>query len=110
MKVLDLLCTAGHGFEGWFASLDDFEQQRQRGLIDCPLCGSHDVSRRPSAPRLNLSGVRADDAAAHFVREWRPGVFPPERHYAYAFTWFAFGAAVVAIFVVLHWRRPTSAT
>ena len=64
MKVLDLLCTAGHGFEGWFASLDDFEQQRQRGLIDCPLCGSHDVSRRPSAPRLNLSGVRADDAAA----------------------------------------------
>ena len=60
-------------------------------------------------PRVLLQ-VGADDAAAHFVREWRPGVFPPERHYAYAFTWFAFGAAVVAIFVVLHWRRPTSAT
>lgn len=64
MKVLDLLCTAGHGFEGWFASLDDFEQQRQRHLVECPLCGSHEVERRPSAPRLNLSSARADAAAA----------------------------------------------
>ena len=24
MKVLDLRCANGHGFEGWFASDDDF--------------------------------------------------------------------------------------
>ena len=60
MKVLDLVCAAGHGFEGWFGSLDDFEQQRLRHLVECPLCGSHEVERRPSAPRLNLSVARAD--------------------------------------------------
>jgi hypothetical protein len=30
MKVLDLHCPAGHVFEGWFASEDDFQNQLQR--------------------------------------------------------------------------------
>lgn len=58
MKVLDLCCGQGHGFEGWFASDDDFVGQHARGLIECPLCGDKGVTRRPSAPRLNLSGAR----------------------------------------------------
>jgi hypothetical protein len=58
MKVLDLRCTHGHGFEGWFASEDDFVSQNGRGLIECPLCGDRVVTRLPSAPRLNLSGAR----------------------------------------------------
>ena len=64
MKVLDLRCGAGHGFEGWFASEDDYASQRERGLLDCPVCGNADVMRLPSAPRLNLSGARAPEAAA----------------------------------------------
>lgn len=63
MKVLDLQCRHGHGFEGWFASEDDFQSQLQRGLLECPLCGEREVVRRPSAPRLNLSGVREPAAA-----------------------------------------------
>jgi hypothetical protein len=59
MKVLDLRCGAGHAFEGWFASEDDYGSQRERGLVDCPVCGNADVVRLPSAPRLNLSGARA---------------------------------------------------
>jgi hypothetical protein len=59
MKVLDLRCANGHGFEGWFASEDDFLDQNGRGLIECPLCSDRVVSRLPSAPRLNLSGARA---------------------------------------------------
>jgi len=58
MKVLDLRCAAGHAFEGWFASEDDYGSQRERGLLDCPVCGNADVVRLPSAPRLNLSGAR----------------------------------------------------
>jgi len=58
MKVLDLRCAAGHGFEGWFASEDDYDSQRERGLLDCPVCGNAEVVRLPSAPRLNLSGAR----------------------------------------------------
>ncbi len=63
MKVLDLRCGAGHSFEGWFASEDDYGSQRERGLLDCPVCGNAEVVRLPSAPRLNLSGARAPEPA-----------------------------------------------
>ena len=56
MLVLNLACEQGHTFEGWFASADDFSSQEQRGLLSCPVCNSAHVTRRPSAPRLNLSG------------------------------------------------------
>lgn len=57
MKVLDLQCPHGHRFEGWFASADEFEAQLSRKLVECPVCGATEVSRMPSAPRLNLSGA-----------------------------------------------------
>ena len=59
MKVLNLRCNEGHGFEGWFASEDDYTSQRERGLVECPLCGDKSVLRLPSAPRLNISGAQA---------------------------------------------------
>lgn len=58
MKVLNLRCANGHGFEGWFASDDDFMLQNGGGRIECPLCADHIISRMPAAPRLNLSGAR----------------------------------------------------
>jgi hypothetical protein len=58
MRVLDLRCANGHGFEGWFASEEEFMDQNGRGLIECPMCSDRVVSRMPSAPRLNLSGAR----------------------------------------------------
>lgn len=64
MKVLDLRCTNGHGFEGWFASEDDFLDQNGRALVECPLCADRIISRLPSAPRLNLSGAREPQAPA----------------------------------------------
>ncbi len=59
MKVLNLRCAHAHGFEGWFASEDDFQNQLTRGLVECPLCADRQIDRLPSAPRLNLSGARA---------------------------------------------------
>jgi hypothetical protein len=64
MKVLDLRCSGGHGFEGWFGSEDDFLQQNATGRVECPLCGDKVVSRLPSAPRLNLSGGREENHRA----------------------------------------------
>jgi len=58
MKVLNLRCANGHGFEGWFGSDDDYMDQNGRGLIECPLCADKVITRMPSAPRLNLSGAR----------------------------------------------------
>jgi hypothetical protein len=57
MKVLDLRCAHGHGFEGWFASEGDYASQQERGLVECPLCGEKSVDRLPSAPRLNLGAA-----------------------------------------------------
>lgn len=54
MKVLNLQCEHQHVFEGWFASEDDFQSQLQRQLVQCPMCGSAAVTKRLSAPRLNL--------------------------------------------------------
>lgn len=54
MKVLNLQCTHRHSFEGWFGSEDDFRDQLERGLVECPICGDTAVSKLPSAPRLNL--------------------------------------------------------
>jgi hypothetical protein len=77
MKVLNLRCANGHGFEGWFASDDDFMDQNGRGLVECPLCADRVVSRMPSAPRLNLSGAKepqkpaaVEPAAADIQAAW----------------------------------------
>lgn len=64
MKVLDLCCSHGHAFEGWFASEDDYRQQLADGRVECPLCADRLIDKRPSAPRLNLSGARPPVAEA----------------------------------------------
>jgi hypothetical protein len=48
----DLQCEAGHGFESWFRSSGDYDAQRKRKLVECPLCGSHEVEKQIMAPRL----------------------------------------------------------
>ena len=58
MKVLNLRCSHGHAFEGWFASDDEFMEQNGGGELQCPLCADSVITRLPSAPRLNLSGAR----------------------------------------------------
>lgn len=68
MKVLNLCCSRDHGFEGWFASEDDFQAQMSDGRLECPLCADRLISRRPSAPRLNLSGAREPAAAEPAAR------------------------------------------
>lgn len=54
MKVLNLQCSHDHGFEGWFASEEAFQDQLGRGLVECPMCGDVTVAKMPSAPRLNF--------------------------------------------------------
>jgi hypothetical protein len=66
MKVLDLQCAQHHVFEGWFGSEDDFQSQLARGMVTCPLCGHVGVTKKLSAPRLNLNTARGDrDTASH---------------------------------------------
>jgi len=69
MKVLNLACSAGHDFEGWFGSEDDFATQQAGGLLECPVCGSPDVHKRLSAPRLNLAPKKSHAQALQALRE-----------------------------------------
>lgn len=57
MKVLNLQCASMHTFEGWFGSEEDYQSQRERGLVACPLCANAEVRKLPSAPRLNFGAT-----------------------------------------------------
>jgi hypothetical protein len=56
-----LACAGGHEFEGWFSASADYDDQRERGLVACPICDSHDVAKQIMAPAV---GGRAREAAA----------------------------------------------
>lgn len=59
MIVIDIACTSGHRFEGWFGSAEAFEDQRNRSLVSCPSCGTTEVERALSVPRIG--GTRSND-------------------------------------------------
>ena len=69
MKVLDLRCTHGHRFEGWFGSEDELVAQLEQARVECPLCGDTAVTRLPSAPRLNLTAAPPDDGPKQSVTQ-----------------------------------------
>lgn len=52
MVVYNLSCGNAHVFEGWFTSPENFDQQVQADSVSCPVCGSVDVARQPSAPHI----------------------------------------------------------
>ena len=56
MIVFDLSCDQGHRFEGWFGSSGDFADQRERGLLSCPQCGSEEITKAPMAPAVPAKG------------------------------------------------------
>jgi hypothetical protein len=75
MKVLNLQCAHGHGFEGWFASNEEFETQLAGDLVACPICGDTAITKLLTAPRLNLGSPKPPAEAASAVA---PGIDSPE--------------------------------
>jgi len=76
MKVLNLQCAGMHTFEGWFGSEDDYQSQRERSLVACPLCANTEVRKLPSAPRLNF-GAEEPRQAKSAAKEEPPAVAGP---------------------------------
>lgn len=64
MIVFDLKCAAGHVFEAWFGSSADYEDQRERTLIACPICGDSDIGKAVMAPNVAAKGNRQADVPA----------------------------------------------
>ena len=78
MKVFNLQCAAQHGFEGWFASEDDFQQQLARQLVSCPLCNDTGITKLPSAPRLNLGAKAPSKTEPKPSHAASPGAAPTQ--------------------------------
>jgi len=47
-----LRCEHGHEFESWFKNSAAYDNQKKRGLVACPGCGSAKVEKAIMAPRL----------------------------------------------------------
>jgi hypothetical protein len=57
MFVVDLVCEAGHLFEGWYDHSQAFADARDAGELSCPACGSADVAQRPSFKGIVTRGA-----------------------------------------------------
>ncbi len=64
LKVFDFQCELGHVFEGWFASEENYQAQLAGGQLGCPICNSGKITKKLSAPRINLGHAQAPAAAA----------------------------------------------
>ena len=55
-------CSEESHFDGWFKSIEAYENQKHQGLINCPLCGSDKVIKSLTTPNLktNKSQTSAD--------------------------------------------------
>ena len=62
MIIYDLKCRDGHKFEGWFKDRGSFEEQRNRKLIACPVCGNTEASLIPSTMAIMGRDNRSDQA------------------------------------------------
>ncbi|WP_409432866.1 DUF1178 family protein [Litorimonas sp. RW-G-Af-16] len=58
----DLICKHDHAFEGWFSSSSDYDDQRAKRLIQCPICSSAKIEKAIMAP--NVATSRKKDATA----------------------------------------------
>lgn len=59
-----LQCVAGHGFEAWFGSSSDYDDQAARGLVECPICGTPRVGKAIMAPAVAGAKVRSGSEVA----------------------------------------------
>jgi len=68
MIVFDLKCGGGHVFEAWFGSSSDYEDQRTRGLVSCPMCGNSAVEKAVMAPNVAAKSNRQADVTPTAVK------------------------------------------
>ena len=52
MILYDLNCENKHIFEAWFASSKQYEEQKKKNLINCPICNSNKVKKALMTPKL----------------------------------------------------------
>ena len=54
-----LACVGEHEFEAWFSNSAAYDMQRKKELVECPVCGSHEVRKQIMAPAIKDSGSKS---------------------------------------------------
>ena len=52
LKCKSTYCTEQNEFDGWFQNIEAFEKQMSLGLINCPICGSHNILKLLTTPNV----------------------------------------------------------
>ena len=76
MISYSLRCHKGHEFDGWFRDSAAFEQQSERGLLNCPSCNSIRIEKAIMAPALSgtKKSMRSKAADAKQMRQFATGL------------------------------------
>jgi len=45
MIAFDLMCGNGHIFECWFKDSTSYEEQKEEGIINCPICNDTQIEK-----------------------------------------------------------------
>ena len=53
-----LACVGEHEFEAWFSNSAAYDTQRKKKMLECPVCGTHDVRKQIMAPAIRDSGSK----------------------------------------------------
>ena len=59
MIKYQLRCRCNCEFEGWFPSSKEYTRQKNKGLINCPMCDSTAVDKAIMAPSVKRSKPKA---------------------------------------------------
>src|SRR5690606_14177406 len=70
MIRFSLICDAEHKFEGWFRNSEDFDTQKKRGFVACPVCHSAKVEKALMAPAVS-TGRKQETIALAMGEEQR---------------------------------------
>jgi len=57
-----LVCENNHTFEAWFKSSIAFDEQKNLGIVTCPICAVSQVSKAMMAPSVGVKSNRQDDS------------------------------------------------
>ena len=59
MIKFTLNCDVQHTFDCWFPGSESLSRQLKMKLVDCPICGSQNITRPLSAPNLSTPKTRS---------------------------------------------------
>ncbi len=62
MILYRLRCRDDHEFEGWFRNAAAFDDQRESGALECPVCGTAEVGKALMAPNIATRAAGTGEA------------------------------------------------